>query len=88
MTMLIDSGGSRRGGGGLDPDEERRRRWEPISLRLLLLAVASLTCVSASGVTTAPLRYVLAAAALLLCAWFAREALRSSPSGRRGTGRR
>jgi hypothetical protein len=82
MAMLIETGGSRHGR-GLDPDEERERRWEPISLRLILIAVACLTCVSASGVTTSPLRFLFAAAAILLCAWFAREALRSSDGGRR-----
>jgi len=87
MAMLIDAGGSRRDR-GLDPDEERERRWEPISFRLVLIAVACLTCVSASGVTASPLQFLFAGAAILLCAWFVREALRSSDSGRRRPGRR
>jgi hypothetical protein len=85
--MLIDSGGY-RGRGEPDPDDERERRWEPISLRLLLPAVGSLTCVSAAGVTVSPLNIVFLFLAVALCAYFVKEALRPHEQDRPGRGGR
>jgi hypothetical protein len=76
MAMLIDSGGYRGRREEPDPDDERERRWQPISFRLVLSAAASLTCVSAAGVTVAPLNILFFFLAIALCGYFVREALR------------
>ena len=78
--MLIHTSDAERG--GPDPEDERRRRWEPISLRILLPVVASFACLIVGGVTPPLVTYLLAIAAVLLCADAARAAW---PGDRRPT---
>jgi hypothetical protein len=79
LFMLVDTPDPRCRGDP-DPDEERERRWEPISLRLLMPAAGSVTCIALAPVAGSPLAaWALMAGGVALCAQFARVSLRDVP---------
>ena len=74
--MLIDAG---RGGSPgpdepeeIDPDEERERRWEPMSLRIVLSAAGSLSCIWGSAATPPEVAVLLHVVAFFLLWCFIR----------------
>jgi hypothetical protein len=84
--MLIETSNFRYGGDP-DPDEERERRWEPVSLRLFLPMVGSMSCLIVSAVTTGAVTFLLNVVAIGLCLCFVRAAwpTRGGPSAPGGT---
>jgi hypothetical protein len=81
LFMLIDGSDPRYG--GFDPDAERERRWEPISLRQLVPAAGSISCIAVAPVVGDPLAsWVLMVGGVALCAQFVRVSLREDPPRR------
>ena len=78
--MLVDTPDPRYRGDP-DPDEERERRWEPISRRLFVPAVGSMSCFVVSPFAGRFAGWALTAAGVALCAEFVRVSLRDVPQG-------
>jgi len=63
-----------RYGGAPDPDDERERRWQPISRRISVPVFLSIMALIVSPQTPVLVSVVLNIAAIVLCAYAARQA--------------